>query len=218
MRLCEKYAIFSEYCTYFNLFQVRGAQADLPKLTDDLVKTFLKRHSLGKLRKASSDRFRSTGEQLREDNTWRDFYDQVVQHPDLFGLAFTDGASIPAALQLGADETPVLYMPEVRGTYDMLNSKQIQIMGSRERRMITGTPVTNRQGDLVLMQMLWKGKTSQVLFLCPPTSLSLSSSFSVILPELKLTLFCIMITAQKRCRPPVPSRYYWTSWQGGLVK
>lgn len=147
---------------YLSFKQVRGPETDFPTLTKDWVRAFRHRHSLGRLRRASSDRLRSTGEQLREDNLWREYFESLVKSPFDHGMGGIEGLPIPERLQLGADETPILYMPQVRGTYESVGVKQVQILGGRERRMITGTPVTSRAGDLHLMQMLWKGKTQQV--------------------------------------------------------
>lgn len=141
--------------------QYRGPEAVQVELSKDWVKAFRKRHNMGRLRRSTSDRPRSTPEDLKEDNLWRAHYESIVKEPWAFGLGGLEEPIHPA-LQLAADETPVMYMPEVRGTYEFKNTKQIQLTGSRERRMITGTPITNRQGELVLMQLLWKGKTHQV--------------------------------------------------------
>lgn len=67
---------------------------------------------------------------------------------------------------LAMDETPLMYGPPVKGTYVLDGAtKQISIIGSREKRSITGSPVISRSGHCLGFQMLWKGTTDR----CHPT-------------------------------------------------
>jgi hypothetical protein len=132
-------------------------------------------------------------------DAWKAQYEATIKEPWLFGMGGPQEPLHPA-FQLAADETPVMYIPEVRGTYEFKNTKQIQLTGSRERRMITGTPVINRQGELVLMQLLWKGKTSQVCLshLSNLFPLHFFPSATLNIPNCHQT--CTTATAKKRCR------------------
>lgn len=63
--------------------------------------------------------------------------------PEAFGLVLPPGGPrvLPEAVQLAADETPIQYCPQVRGTYqEEGHKKQITIIAAREKRSITGTP------------------------------------------------------------------------------
>ena len=62
---------------------------------------------------------------------------------EAFGLVLPPGGPrvLPEAVQLAADETPIQYCPQVRGTYqEEGHKKQITIIAAREKRSITGTP------------------------------------------------------------------------------
>ena len=90
-----------------------------------------------------------------QDNLWRAAFQAVCDDPALYGLAVPDcgPTTLPACMQLGADETPLQYCPQVRGTYQQDGlAKQITIIAAREKRAVTGTPVVCRDGTLLLFQ------------------------------------------------------------------
>lgn len=67
-----------------------------------------------------------------------------------------------ASLCAGADETPLLYGPRIVGTYTVEGeSKQVTVLGSREKRACSGTPVTSRSGEIILFQVIFKGTTER---------------------------------------------------------
>ena len=47
------------------------------------------------------------------------------------------------------------------------------IIGSREKRMVTGTPVVSRDGTVALFQVIWKGENQQIPRIRPGTSQNL---------------------------------------------
>lgn len=62
----------------------------------------------------------------------------------------------------GADETPLLYGPKIVGTYTVEGeAKQIAVLGSREKRSCSGTPVTSRAGEIIMFQVIFKGTTTR---------------------------------------------------------
>lgn len=87
----------------------------------------------------------------------------MCSRPRLWGI---NGDSVEQVLQLGADETPLPYVVPAKGTYvpvgpDHDAVPQVRIAVSNDKRQVTGCPITSRNGDLVMMQVIWKGVTEQ---------------------------------------------------------
>lgn len=75
-----------------------------------------------------------------------------------------------AGMVLAMDETPLMYAPPVRGTYTVNGAeKQVVIIGTREKRAITGSPIIASNGELFAFQMLFKGGTDRSRPRLPPT-------------------------------------------------
>ena len=72
---------------------------------------------------------------------------------------------IPPWLRLAADETPLHYFFEPCGTYETTGVDHVFMAYGKEKRQVTGTPITNLHGELFFLQILWKGFDESV----PPT-------------------------------------------------
>lgn len=89
------------------------------------------------------------------------FFD-ILEHPQDYGLP--SPGPIPASLTLGLDETPprlffyvkknnlgpLLYCPKVK-TYELPGTRRVVIRGSSEKRSLTATPITSKDGALARM-------------------------------------------------------------------
>lgn len=64
-------------------------------------------------------------------------------------------------LQVGVDETPLMYGAKL-ATYDQVNKRSVLILGCKEKRMVTGTPCTTPDGNLLLFQIIWRGISDRV--------------------------------------------------------
>ncbi len=105
------------------------------------------------------DRFDSR-QDLEADNAWRREYEDVCSRPRLWGIT---GDVVEPVLQLAAHETPLPYVVPAKGTYvpagEGVDVPQVRIAVSNDKRQVTGCPITSRNGDIVLMQIIWKGVT-----------------------------------------------------------
>ena len=90
--------------------------------------------------------------------------EEVVKKPFTFGIPHN--WVVHSALQFNADESPVHYADAMKRTLvtaSEKSAKQIRAHGGAHRRMVTGTPLTNRIGEALLFQFIFRGKTSQCL-------------------------------------------------------
>lgn len=71
--------------------------------------------------------------------------------------------NIPDDLMIGIDETPLQYSPNQRGSYVTGLDSAVWIAGESDRRQATATPCTTKSGELAVMQLIWRGKTTQCL-------------------------------------------------------
>ena len=58
---------------------------------------------------------------------------------------------------LGFDETPLKYFVEQKGHMRYEGVQNVFVSCSREKRMLTGGPVTNEKGGVVSPQIIWEG-------------------------------------------------------------
>ena len=70
-------------------------------------------------------------------------------------------STVPPQLRLAFDETPLKYFAEQKGTYDHPKTQNVFMSCSREKRMVTGGPVTNELGEVVYFQIIWKGTSER---------------------------------------------------------
>lgn len=144
----------------------------LPHLSREWVHSFKRRHNLGRLQVASSDRPADNALDMAADNSWRASLNGVFHPIQITGLCFAFAADLlknpaeyglpttgpqPPGLTLAGDETPICYLPK---------SKVLNPLGARrvyfptDRRQITGTPIVALDGTCVLFQLIWRGTTT----------------------------------------------------------
>ena len=70
---------------------------------------------------------------------------------------------IPHQLVLNLDQTPLKYVPAMNHTMAKRNTKSVAIVGSTDKRSITGTFVITLGGHFLPMQLIYGGKTKQSL-------------------------------------------------------
>ena len=70
---------------------------------------------------------------------------------------------IPDSLIMNLDQTPLKYIPAMNHTLAKRNSKSVAIVGSTDKRSITGTFVITLDGRFLPMQLIYGGKTQQSL-------------------------------------------------------
>ena len=104
-----------------------------------------------RLRRATTDRHESSQEELKADDQWRKELKKVI-----------DDKGLHPSMVFGVDETPLQYCPRVKGTYTTAGqAKQLVILGSREKRCVTATPICSMDGRVPLLQIIWKGLSDQ---------------------------------------------------------
>jgi transposase len=133
----------------------------VPDYSRHWVKSFRRRMKISKLRKSSTDRAPTTAAHTIADNDWRAALLAVMAAPASYGIQGTSG-TIPDGLVTAMDETPLLYCPGIRGTYvegDGDDRKQVYVVCAREKRQVTASPWTTKSGELLGMQIIWRGLT-----------------------------------------------------------
>ena len=97
------------------------------------VRSWRRRCKMSGLRHPTTDRQKSSRQQLEADNVWRQVFAQVVANPKPFGVRVPDGApaSIPDAMQIAMDETPLPYCAVGKRTFTVSDTKQITIITIR---------------------------------------------------------------------------------------
>ena len=137
-----------------------------------------------RLRRNTTDRAQSSPEDQFKDDEWRKKVLEIIREPEMYGVAaeaitgglpqvccnacvaliLLDMHLFPSlcgffysqSMIFGADETPLLYCPTIRGTYmdgKEKMKKQVMIAGSREKRMVTGMPTTSMTGGVLSFQV-----------------------------------------------------------------
>ena len=71
--------------------------------------------------------------------------------------------NIPSALIINIDQAPLKYVPVGNETLAARGEQSVTIEGSADKRSITGTFAISFNGDFLLMQIIYGGKTSQSL-------------------------------------------------------
>ena len=80
-------------------------------------------------------------------------------------------------LILKLDQTPLKYIPVGRQSLAKKGSKSVSIVGSTDKRSITGTIIITLSGKFLPMQLIYGGKTNQSLSRFKfPESFSLSAN------------------------------------------
>ena len=133
--------------------------ADCQLLSKDWVTSLKKRHGLSNLRACTTDRPPSTAADRQEENDWREDLQKVLKNPRQFGCncdEFTKDTT------LAMDETPLQYCPKGRGTFQLPeeSNRGVYIANGADKRQATATPVVTLAGELLLLQVIWRGKTS----------------------------------------------------------
>lgn len=144
----------------------RGDAAHLPEVSHNWVHSFRRRNELSKLKKSSTDRTPLTAAETVAVNAWREELNAVCLMPSSFGIAWNQ--PLEPEMILVADETPLQYFPQTRGTFTQRSSdgnKAVYISGG-DKRQITVTPVVSASGTVPVMQVIWRGKTTR----CMPSS------------------------------------------------
>ena len=69
--------------------------------------------------------------------------------------------SVPPKVRLALDETLLQYFPQRKSTYERAGIQNVFIAHGKEKRAVTGTPITNVAGQVILFQILWKGGSAR---------------------------------------------------------
>jgi hypothetical protein len=113
-------------------------------------------------RGGDTDRRPSSIADTVEDNKWRRFVQDVFENPAAHGIPMpADHSAIPLDTRLAFEETPLKYFAEQKGTYEFPDVQNVFLSLSREKRMVTGGPVSNASGAIVYFQIIWKGKSNR---------------------------------------------------------
>ena len=109
-----------------------------------------RRHKLTKLRRPTTDRRPLTDAQGAELEQWKLDYINLIQRPTEYGILLPPGhlqIGIPEELQLAVDESPLLYVPACKGTYEQHNCKTVYVFAQNDERQLTTSQVLQRSGQ-----------------------------------------------------------------------
>ena len=132
-----------------------------PVLDRQWAANFCRRHKMGCLKKITTERMPSTVSDLALDNKFRREFSDPVEQLQRYGVCIPEGEPqlLQAWAQLGLDETPLQYAPNLRGGY-AAGEKQVRHYSSADKGQATATLVVNREGTVKVLQVLYRGKTS----------------------------------------------------------
>jgi hypothetical protein len=132
-----------------------------PELSHGWVRSFRIRHGMKALQATTSSKPDSSVEELQKDNSWRELYADIVRSPSDYGILDAAGnvltRNLPLQAQIALDESPLPYFPRTRGSYTMGQGRRVPVAQSSDRRQITCTPMVSAAGELVAMQLIWRG-------------------------------------------------------------
>ena len=133
-----------------------------PDLDRQRAANFRCRHKMGCLKKITTERLPSTVCDLALDNKCRHEFLDLIEQPQKYGVRIPKGEphSLPAWAQLHLDETPPQYAPKLRGGH-AAGEKQVRNYSSADKRQAAAKPVVNREGTVMVLQVLHRGKTSR---------------------------------------------------------
>ena len=101
--------------------------------------------------------------EIIEVNVWRRDLSLLLASPHDYGLMLPDGfhgGHLASATVLGADETPLHFRPGgVRGTCTP-GGRVVDRM-SNDKRQATCTPVFSMRGNIITVQIIWRGTTQK---------------------------------------------------------
>ena len=164
----------------------------------------------------------STIADISEDNQWRRLVLDVFNNPEAHGLHMPAGLrSIPPKVCLALDETPLQYFPQQKGTYECANIQNVFIAHGKEKHAVTRTPVTNMAGQVILFQILWKGKSARCHAkisgaLCPHISKVIVQDHARCKTQTRATFEALCKHIIEKCTEilrseglPLDTRLYW---------
>ena len=100
---------------------------------------------------------------------WRTIILEIMDEPSAYGLDFGELGAVPKECVLAADETVLEYCPKIQGTFNNINSKSVFISYNDDKRQATATPVCDMVGEMVVLQILWRGASTA----CHPSKKSI---------------------------------------------
>lgn len=88
-------------------------------------------------------------------------YEQILSDSYLRQACIIRDHGIPAALRVNTDQTQTHYQMGGKRTWNKKGKKQVATMGLDEKRAFTLVPSISASGELLPMQTIFHGKTSQ---------------------------------------------------------
>ena len=78
-------------------------------------------------------------------------------------VSIVEKHDIPSHLVMNLDQTSLKYVPAMNHTMEKKNSSSVPIIGSSDKRSITGTFIVTLDGQFLPMQLIYGGKTLKSL-------------------------------------------------------
>ena len=78
-------------------------------------------------------------------------------------VSIVEKHNIPSHLVMNLDQTSLKYVPAMNHTMEKKNSSSVPIIGSSDKRSITGTFIVTLDGQFLPMQLIYGGKTLKSL-------------------------------------------------------
>ena len=134
-----------------------------PTIMRSWAQSYKRRMGMSHLRSVQTDRMPLSASEIIEVNVWRRDLSLLLASPHDYGLMLPDGSHgghLPSAMVLGADETPRQFRPGgVRGMCTP-GGRVVDRM-SNDKRQATCTPVLSVSGNIITVQIIWRGTTQK---------------------------------------------------------
>ena len=133
-----------------------GAQ---PTITRSWAQSYKQRMGMSHLGSVQTDVMPLSASEIIEMNLWRRDLSVLLASPHDCGLMLPDGfhaGHLPSAMVLGADETPLQFC--LGGVCGMCTpGGRVMDRMSNNKRQATCTPVLSMSGNIITVQIIWRG-------------------------------------------------------------
>jgi hypothetical protein len=86
-------------------------------------------------------------------------YERILMEAFLREAYVVRNHAVPAALRVNTDQTNIIYQQGTTSTWEKRGAKQVATIGQEEKRAFTLVPSISASGELLLMQLIYFGKT-----------------------------------------------------------
>ena len=134
-----------------------------PTITRSWAQSYKRRMGMSHLRSVQKVRMPLSASEIIEVNVWHRDLSLLFASPHDYGLMLPDGfqgGHLRSAMVLGTDETLLQFCPGGLRGMCTPGGRVVDRM-SNDKRQATGTPVLSMSGNIITVQIIWRGTTQK---------------------------------------------------------